>query len=411
MAAIRRLLTPSYEGNIPRFFIYRILYNFMLFLPVWVIYMQDKFNLSLTEVTLNDSAFWLTMALTEVPTGVVADTWGRKQSQLIGMLIATGAILLFALAPVYSLVLLGNSLWAFGITFISGADLAFFYDTLQVLGREHEYPRYRGQLQAYVLVSIALSSVLGGLIGEISLVSTFTITAAVMLLATVLVLGLKEPPRQSDPETGSSLNYRQILGTTLRAIRREPGLRYALLYSSILPLVLGTIQVTFIQPHVIAIGLPIAALGFISLGLRLAQFGGALNAGRIIQRLGEWNWLGLAPLLIFSGVIALGVFNSMLGIVFFAVTGFASAVTTPLLERIVLRQSPAAIRATILSVDSLLNRFFLALLGPAIGLLADGVGLAQAFIWVGLGLGCLILVIRFYWRRVWGTRHLPTTPA
>jgi hypothetical protein len=80
MQSIKRFFIPSYEGNIPKFFIYRILYNFMLFLPVWVIFMQDKFGLNLTEVTLNDSAFWITMALTEVPTGAVADTWGRKQS-------------------------------------------------------------------------------------------------------------------------------------------------------------------------------------------------------------------------------------------------------------------------------------------------------------------------------------------
>ena len=188
MPAINAFFVPSYKGNIPKFFAYRILYNFMLFLPVWVIYMQGKFGLTLTEVTLNDSAFWLTMALTEVPTGAVADTWGRKQSQLIGMVIATGSILLFALAPTYPLVLLGNSLWAFGITFISGADLALLYDTLRELGQEADYPKYRGRLQAIVLVSIAVSSVLGGVIGEFSLISTFTITAGLMAVATLLAL-------------------------------------------------------------------------------------------------------------------------------------------------------------------------------------------------------------------------------
>ena len=139
ITAFKRLLTPSYESNIPKIFVYQVLNNFMLFLPVWVIYLQRKFNLSLTEVTFNDSAFWLTMALTEVPTGAVADTWGRKQSQLIGLGIVTVSVLGFALAPVYPLVLVANSLWAIGITFISGADLALFYDTLRALGREAEY--------------------------------------------------------------------------------------------------------------------------------------------------------------------------------------------------------------------------------------------------------------------------------
>jgi MFS family permease len=102
----------------------------MLFMPVWVIFLQQKHNLSLTQVSLLDSAFWLTMVLTEMPTGVVADTLGRKNSQIIGMILSTSALLLFGFAPNYPLLILANSFWAFAITFISGADLAFLYETL-----------------------------------------------------------------------------------------------------------------------------------------------------------------------------------------------------------------------------------------------------------------------------------------
>ncbi|MBC8505420.1 MAG: MFS transporter [Anaerolineales bacterium] len=401
MPTIRRFLTPSYESNIPIFFAYQMLYNFMLFLPVWVIYIQGKFGLTMTEVTLNDSAFWITMALTEVPTGAVADTWGRKQSQLIGMIIATGSIVLFALAPVYPLVLVANSLWAIGITFISGAELALLYDTLRELGKENEYPKYRGRLQAMVLVSIAVSSVLGGIVGEISLVATFIITAGAMLIATFLVILLKEPPREPDSDTGENLNYWGIVRVTFGAIRQSPGLRYALLYASLMPLAGSAIQVTFMQPHAIAIGLPIAALGVIALGLRLSQFSGALSADRILQRIGEWGWLRLAPIVLFVGVIALGVFNSVFGIVLFALTGFASAVTMPLMESIILRQTPGSVRATILSVDSLLFRFMLAALGPAVGLASDFYSLPIAFIAVGVGLGFVIFWVMVRWRGVW----------
>jgi len=401
MPSIRRVFTPSYESNIPIFFAYRVLYNFMLFLPVWVIYIRGKFGLSMTEVTLNDSAFWITMALTEVPTGAVADTWGRKQSQLIGMVIATGSIVLFALAPVYPLVLVANSLWAIGITFISGAELALLYDTLRELGKEDQYPKYRGRLQAMVLVSIAVSSVLGGIVGEISLVATFIITAGAMLIATFMVILLKEPPREPDSDTGENLTYWGTLRVTFGAIRQRPGLRYTLLYSSLLPLASSAIGVTFMQPYAIAIGLPIVALGVIALGLRLAQFFGALSADRILKRFGEWGWLRLAPVAIFVGIIALGTFNSVLGIVLFALSGFAGAVTTPLMENTILRQTPGSVRATILSVDSLIFRFMLAALGPVVGLMSDFHSLPTAFIVVGSGLGFVVLWVLARWQRHW----------
>jgi MFS family permease len=399
MQSIRQFFIPSYQGNIPKFFIYRILYNFMLFMPVWVIFMQDKFGLSLTEVTLNDSAFWITMALTEVPTGAVADTWGRKQSQVIGMVIATGSILMFALAPVYPLVLLANSCWALGITFMSGADLALFYDTLRELGREEEYPKYRGRLQASVLVSIAVSSVLGGLIGEFNLGATFIITAGLMVFATGFLLLLKEPPREKDAESGETLSYINTLKVTFGAIKRQPGLLYALLFSNILPLVGGTIQMTFMQPYAMSIGLPIAALGVIALGLRASQFVGALSTSRFIDRFGEWGWLRIAPVVVVAGVLSLGLFESVAGIVLFALTGFANSVTRPLMERIILRQTPGSVRATILSVDSLFYWLLLALVGPMIGMVADRFDLQVAFTSVGIFFGLLLVGVLSLWER------------
>ena len=396
---IRQFFIPSYRGNIPKFFIYRVLYNCMLFLPVWVIFMQDKFGLSLTEVTLNDSAFWLTMALTEVPTGAVADTWGRKQSQVIGMVIATASILAFALAPAYSLVLLANSLWAFGITFMSGADLALFYDTLRELGREEEYPKYRGRLQASTLVAVAASSVLGGLIGEFSLVSTFIITAVLMAMGTGFLLLLKEPPREKDEESGETLSYLRTLQVTFGAIRSQPELLYALLFSNLLPLLGGTIQVTFMQPYAMSIGLPIAALGVIALGLRASQFVGALSTQRFTKWLGEWGWLWTAPVLVVAGVLSLGLFDSLAGIVLFALTGFANSATRPLMERIILRQTPGAVRATILSVDSLFYWILLAMVGPVIGMIADRYDLQVAFTSMGIFFGLMLLMVLLLWGR------------
>ncbi len=401
MANIKRWLTPSYEKNIPLFFAYQVFYNFMLFLPVWVIYLQRKFGLSLTEVTLADSAFWISIALTEVPTGAVADAWGRKQSQIIGLAIITGSILLFALAPVYPLVLLGNSLWAIGISFISGADLALFYDTLRELGKEDQYPKYRGRMQAFMLVSIAISSVLGGLIGEINLATPFIITAIFVTLGLLMAALFKEPSREADPDTGENLSYWQILRVTFGAIKEYPALRYALLYSSILPLASSTINVTFMQPYAISLGLPIASLGIIALGLRASQFLGSINASRILERFNEWRWLTIAPLVIFIGILGLGAINSVIGIVMFVTTGFATTVTTPLMESIILRQTPGSVRATILSVDSLIFRLLLAAIGPTIGIIADSYGMANAFVAIAFGSGLIIWWVMNRWQKVW----------
>jgi MFS family permease len=400
MPAIKRFIMPSFEGNIPKFFIYQALYNFMLFLPVWVIFLQQKHGLSLTQVTLIDSAFWLTMVFTEVPTGAVADTMGRKYSQFIGMLLATGSLLFFALAPNYPLLILANSLWAFAITFISGADLALFYDTLQELGRTSEYPKYRGWISAVRMTATAISGLLGGFVGSRNLEATFLITALLMVLATLFLIWLKEPPLGQDTDLGMKFNYRQALKLTFETIRQRIELRYALLYSSLLYLMPAAIRVTFIQPYVLAIGLPIASLGVIALVFRIFQVGGSTYAGKISQRLGEWKLLLFFPIPIFIGLLAIGGIESWVGIALFASSGFFSAAATPTIENVINRQTPSPIRATILSVDSLIFRLLSAMLSPCIGLVADSLGLAAALTWMALINGVLIIGLMLYWGRL-----------
>jgi MFS family permease len=398
---IKSLFTRSYEGNIPKFFVYRALYDFLLLMPIWVIFLQDKHGLSLTEVTIIDFAFWMSIVLTEVPTGAVADTLGRKLSQFIGLALSAASILLFALAPTYPLLLVGNSLWAIAITFVSGADMAFFYDTLRELGREDEYPKLRGQLSAVALTSMGVSSALGGLVAEYDILLPFIISAGIMVVASLLVLSLKEPPREPDEETGEALSYLGTLQTALRAIRQHSGLRYALLYSSILPLMGMAIRIIFIQPYAVAIGMPLAGLGFLVFGLRGVQVVGAANAGRVEKRLGEWNLVRLAPVVTFIGLLAIGLFDSMLGIVIFGLTGFITAVSGPLLERIILRQSPGSVRATILSVESLIARLLIAVLEPGIGLIADSYSLTTAFKVMAIGHIVVLVLVVLLWGRVW----------
>ena len=48
---------------------------------------------------------------------------------MIGVILTLIAIVLFALAPTYPLILLANALWAVGFTFDSGAALALLYDS------------------------------------------------------------------------------------------------------------------------------------------------------------------------------------------------------------------------------------------------------------------------------------------
>jgi MFS family permease len=390
----------SYAANIPKFFVFRFVWEFVLFFPIWVIFLQEARGLSLTQVTLIDLAFWLTVALGEIPTGVVADTWGRKPSLIIGGILTLIAIVLFGLAPTYALIILANALWAIGFTFDSGAALALLYDSLRQVVREAEYTRLRGHLAVVTHVSIATSGVLGGIVGAIDLTLPFLLYAILLLVALGLVWSLYEPPPATTGQSHTSARYLATLRHTAQCLRQQAQLRYMLLYSALMPLAISIVGVVFLQPHARALGLPIAAMGFLVLGLHGVRSLGAAAAHRLASRCGETTWLRLMPGVVFLAMLGLGLVPTVWGLGFLAVVGLATSAVTPVIEAMILRHAPAEVRATILSVDSLLFRLLWAVVEAGLGVLGDAYGLPTAFLVLGIGSGISLLVVLTLWGRL-----------
>ena len=126
-----------FAANIPKYFIFATFRGlaFGLITATWVIYLQRLHGLSLTQVTLVDVAFWIALTLGELPTGIVADSYGRKISIAIGAGIMAASTLAWALAPTVPLIVVAYVCLAIGATFLSGAEDAFFFESLKVTGR------------------------------------------------------------------------------------------------------------------------------------------------------------------------------------------------------------------------------------------------------------------------------------
>src|SRR6266566_8491130 len=84
-----------FASNIPRYFVYTALkgFGFGLFVAIWVIYLQQQRGLSLSQAALIDVTFFVAAALAEIPTGIVADRFGRKTSMTVGATLITVGLL------------------------------------------------------------------------------------------------------------------------------------------------------------------------------------------------------------------------------------------------------------------------------------------------------------------------------
>lgn len=73
----------------------------------------------------------------EIPTGVIADRFGRKTSIILGSIVLSIAALIYGSIPNFYNFLLGEFLFAIGVALISGADKAILYDSLKENNQEH----------------------------------------------------------------------------------------------------------------------------------------------------------------------------------------------------------------------------------------------------------------------------------
>jgi MFS family permease len=90
--------TGPYAGNIRRFYLYAFFFNLQLWIPTWVLYLNIERGLTLAEIALLEAIFHIVTLGMEIPTGAVADRWGRRTSIVLGAIGSTVSILLFGLA-------------------------------------------------------------------------------------------------------------------------------------------------------------------------------------------------------------------------------------------------------------------------------------------------------------------------
>jgi len=371
-------------------------FAFGLIISIWVIYLQQRRGLSLTETTIIDVAFWMAATLGELPTGIVADTVGRKASITIGAALMGVSIFAWAIAPTMPLIMLAYVFLAIGVTFLSGAEDAFFYESVQITGRSEEYTHLVGRVGATLIGATALGNVASGLLGTLDLILPFLVGSVTFFALLGVALTFREPRLTDKSVEQPQKSYREVVRSSLELMRARPALLYPMLYASLVPVVALMMETFFLQPQSVALGIPIAGVGLVVMAIQIPNIAGSTWSSRIKVRFGEGRILYAAPVLIVCSLLLLAALQTFPALLFIAVIGFVTAVLRPLLLSRIQDEVPDGIRATILSVQSLMLTFFLAVSEPILGFTADHAGLPAAYVGLAGGLGILSLFL--FWK-------------
>jgi MFS family permease len=387
---------PSYRGNIWRLFAVQALLMFILWVPIWVVFLQRK-GLSLTQVGLLEGVAWTITAFLEVPTGAIADRWGRKASIAVGAslyAVAMFLILAEALSPAF---LLGYTLWNSSTAFVSGADSALLYDSLKADGRAAEAAKQSGRYAAINQASQGIASLIGAAIATIDITLCFTICGVLALVAAALVLTIHEPPHSAE-DGDVYLGYWRNLKTAVRIAARRPVVRALVLLSATIATVPLVVYYVLLQPYAVGVGLPLAALGVVVIGIQLSTVVASWLAHRTADHFALGTVVAVALVVFIAATAMLAAVPSIPSLALMLAVALVPALLTPLLSARLNDLIPSRQRATILSLGALLFELGLAIAMPLMLAFADGFGAPAA-----IGLSSLIFAVTavplmFVWR-------------
>ena len=150
-----------------RFSLYGFLKNQRYFEPFLILVFLEK-GLSFFLIGLLIAFREVTVNVFEIPSGAIADVWGRRKSMILSFAAYIASFLVFGLARNIALLFVAMFLFAIGEAFRTGTHKAMIFTWLRLQGRADERTKVYGYTRSWSKYGSALSVVLAALFVYIS---------------------------------------------------------------------------------------------------------------------------------------------------------------------------------------------------------------------------------------------------
>jgi MFS family permease len=405
-AALRR--------NLWLFHLYRFLSTSYLFIPV--LYLQSR-GLSYTEIGLLSTVYCVTVMLFEVPTGALADHFGRRRAMAAGSLMMAAGCLVDYFGRSFIAFAAGDGLLALGMTLTSGADSAYLFDLLRHADRDTDYRRLEGSATAAKLVGTALALLCGGWVAQRNLPLTYAASAAVCLVSALVALLLSEPRLRGGaggstdsadsplPAIDVTQPLRRgwlwpLIRSAIDLVGRERRLRFAIGFSVLVFTLLR--EGMYLYPiYLKTAGFKVGTIGLLLAALTLLGAWSAHRVETIRLLLGERRLLIGLPVLMALTYLAMGRWFAGWGVLLLMVQMLINGIYSPLSKELLNREiRDSSQRATVLSMESMSRRLVFGIVSPLVGVFMDRLGTGSGFFVCGaLGIaGSAALYGHHLWR-------------
>lgn len=389
----------SLQNNIRTIYLMGFCQSFMVVLPVFVPLLQGH-GLSMSQVLQTQALFALTIALCEVPSGYLADIWGRRPALLLGSALNALGFLSLLWADSFVDFVVYEVILGVGFSLLSGTDLALLYDT-EVYLQNRALPGGAGpgkSLSRLISLEAAASGIAGVTASLLLLWSLDGVIIAQVcagFLPLLLAFSLVEVPRARS-EGSHRDNMRHIVELLLFG-------KPVVLWTAFAIAVFGLLAIYsfwIYQKYWELQAVPLEHFGYIWAGFALAVSVAARFSGALEQRLGTRGLLCLIAVLPLAGLLGMALGSGWMGVLCGLLIQLSRGVSMSLFYEALNSRVPGDFRATVNSLVSLGVRAIFIVTGPALGYALDSLGMRSTLLLLLalfvplLGLVLVPLVIR-----------------
>ncbi|MBL7056033.1 MFS transporter [Candidatus Woesearchaeota archaeon] len=360
------------KRNIRLLFLHRFFGMGLFFVPIGILFLLEN-GLSNFQVLFIAGFFAFMNVIFEVPSGIFADKYGRKTAIVVSNIAFMVASLTYALGHEFSTFLIGELFFAVGVSFMSGADSAFIYDTLKQIKKEKKFKKTYGNYQLVTFVSLGIYSLFGGFIATIDLRLAFWFSMIPTGIAIMISSLLKEPKFTKSAAT----NYWDHLKDASSYLKTHQGIRFMIVYFMIMYAVLESMWILN-QPYLNSLNISLEYFGVIFFVILIASGLISKYAYKLENLFGLRKLLILMIFVPMIAYILMASLNFMWLAILIIIPSSIWSINMVITDSYLNRLVKSGHRATLISMKNLSGQLMFSIYSPVLGYIIDAWSLKTA---------------------------------
>ncbi len=382
------------KKQLRKLYLYELISGFQIVDAVWVVFLLQR-GFSIAQVGIAEGVFHVVSMCCEIPSGMVADLIGRKRTLVLSGLVSAAGSLCMVLTNAFPMILVAMGLNALSYNLVSGSREALTYDSLLEAGAQEEYLRVSAIQEKLYLFVFAAANLFSVVTVSLGYEKGYLISMVQGICCSIVALRLWEPGRENTKQQEKNRNWTRILKKhVIESGRFFVTHGFAARRMLISGVAAAGYYIVFmlLQQHLVEQGLQAKWIG---IPLLLISFGGMAGAS-----LGEKTGKVKIKFLLLAGGVLEGVLIVFSGMPALPGCVLAAAFAHGISEMLAIRIGDenqkvfsSEVRATMVSVESMVYSVIMVVLSPVVGWLAEKFSISWAFGILGILVGFLVCML------------------